>query len=96
MPSRAYIVFHTIIFVMSAVNIRKLGVQFKCGKIFFMPCMASALAMAALVFLKDRAMQYLPLFPKLCFTFVIYALIYFLIAVITGFLLISPSENSNI
>ncbi len=85
-------VFHTIIFILSTINVRKTGVEFSLFKIFFKPCVATAVAISIVILLTDTALCYLPPVLKLGFSGVIYGLIYFLIAIIWGFLLISPPE----
>ncbi|MBQ9844652.1 MAG: oligosaccharide flippase family protein [Oscillospiraceae bacterium] len=89
-------IFNTIIFVLSVINIKKLGAAFSFGKIFFMPCAAAALSMGVLWLVNDSALCFLPPVLKLAFSAAIFALVYFLIAIITGFMLISVPENSNI
>ncbi|MBE6878545.1 MAG: hypothetical protein E7488_05190 [Ruminococcaceae bacterium] len=89
-------VFHAIIFILSIINVKKTGVEFSFSKIFFKPCAATAVAIFIVILLTDTVLCYLPPVLKLGFSGVIYSLIYFLIAIIWGFLLISPSENSNI
>ena len=90
------VVFHTIIFILSVHCINRQGIKFRSIKIFLMPCAATAVSAAAVKFIDSAALCWLPLFLKLGFSGLIYTLVYILIAIITGFLLISPSENSNI
>lgn len=90
------VVFHTIIFILSMAATSKVGVKFAFFKVFFMPCAATAAAFLAVMLLWNTALCWLPLLLRLVFSAVIYGLVYFLIAIVTGFMLISLPENSNI
>lgn len=90
------VVFHTIIFILSVHSVNKLGINCSPLKVFFMPCAATAVSVAGVKLMDNMALCWLPLLLRIGFSGLIYSLIYMLIAIITGFLLISTPENSNI
>ena len=90
------VVFHTIIFILSVTATAKLGIKFPFSKVFLMPCAAAAVSLGAVMLLWNMALCWLPLILRLVFSGAIYCLVYLLIAFVTGFILISPPENSNI
>lgn len=90
------VLFYTIIFVLSIVEIKRMGVRFEGAKIFIMPTVATAFSAVSVQMITPLAFCSLPLVLKVVFSAVIYLFIYLFIGIITGFLLISPPENSNI
>lgn len=78
-------IFYTVIFVLSAFNIHKVGIKFSFFKLFLIPVAASFGAMAAVELVFEFAFFSLPLMLRIFFTGIIYSLSYFMIVIITGF-----------
>ena len=77
--------FYTIIFVRSVTAVKKLGASFEFAHIFGVPFVASTVAVLLANWLKATQLYSLPLFIRLFFCGVIFALIYLLIVICTGF-----------
>lgn len=78
-------VFYTIIFVMSAIYISKLGVRIHFYRIFALPLAASALTALALNIFRHKILFCLPIFLQLLFGGVVFCTAYVLMMFVMGF-----------
>ena len=78
-------VFYTIIFVLSALYISKLGVRIHFFRIFVLPLTASALTALALNIFRHKILFCLPLFLQLLFGGIVFCTAYILVMFVLGF-----------
>lgn len=80
------VVFYVIIFILSTIRVKKLGVEFAIFKTFFVPVTGAYVVSAITMMLAKSILFSLPNLIKLVMTGGIFSLMYFLLLILSGFL----------